>query len=163
MHPALLSESELLNACDVKQMRRGGPGGQRRNKVETAVVITHKATGIRAEASERRSRAENLAKAVFRLRLNMAVSVRGEADAASSVWQTRCASGRLSINPSHRDYPAMLAIALDAIADQRYDMSEAATVLGCTPSQLLKLVKLEPKAFQQLNQARADHGFHPMK
>ncbi|MFN5707736.1 MAG: peptide chain release factor family protein, partial [Planctomycetota bacterium] len=58
-HPASLPEEKLLADCDVVRTRRGGPGGQHRNKVETAVVITHRPSGVSAEANERRSQAEN--------------------------------------------------------------------------------------------------------
>jgi hypothetical protein len=44
--------------------------------VETAVVITHRPTGISAQASERRSQAENLAVAWKRLRVELALGVR---------------------------------------------------------------------------------------
>lgn len=57
-HPAAIDPDELLRQCDEKRIRRGGPGGQHRNKVETAVVLHHRPTGMTAEASERRSLAE---------------------------------------------------------------------------------------------------------
>ena len=69
VHPACLPIDELLAQCDVRHERRSGPGGQHRNKVATAVVLTHRPTGVRAEANERRSQAENHAEAVRRLRL----------------------------------------------------------------------------------------------
>src|SRR5262249_15351793 len=69
IHPAALPVEELLADCDVRRTRRSGPGGQRRNKVETAVTIVHRPTTISAEASERRSQAENCTLALFRLRL----------------------------------------------------------------------------------------------
>ena len=36
MHPAELPIPELLRQCEVVHTRRSGPGGQHRNKVETA-------------------------------------------------------------------------------------------------------------------------------
>ena len=58
-HPAALSPEELLHQCRARRTRRSGPGGQHRNKVETAGVLTHAPTGVQAEANERRSQAEN--------------------------------------------------------------------------------------------------------
>jgi hypothetical protein len=40
------------------------------------------------------------------------------------------------------------------------DMKAAASALGCTPSQLTKLLKDEPRAFLQVNQARNRLGLH---
>jgi protein subunit release factor B len=51
----------------VEYVKAGGPGGQHRNKTETGVRITHVPTGIVVTATERRSRAQNLAVALGRL------------------------------------------------------------------------------------------------
>ena len=58
----------MIAECNVRRLRRSGPGGQHRNKVETAVSLHHLPTGVSAEASERRSQAQNHAMALFRLR-----------------------------------------------------------------------------------------------
>ena len=50
-HPAAHDLERLLADCDVRFTRRSGPGGQNRNKVETAVVLTHRPTGLVAEAT----------------------------------------------------------------------------------------------------------------
>lgn len=53
VHPATLPPADLLKQTQEIHTRRSGPGGQHRNKTQTAVVLLHKPTGIAAEASER--------------------------------------------------------------------------------------------------------------
>lgn len=162
MHPAQLPVEQLLAQCSLKRTRRGGPGGQHRNKVETAVVIVHEPTGVRAEASERRSQAENRTQALFRLRVRLALEVRQqEASAApepSALWVQRSGGGRIEVSPRHDDFPALLAEALDAVEVSAADVSAAARQLGVTPSQLVKLLKQQPDALSAVNRQRTARG-----
>jgi hypothetical protein len=161
VHPSSLALDELSTACDLQFTRRSGPGGQNRNKVETAVIVTHRPTGVRSEAAERRTQGENLEVALFRLRLNLALQVRIAADPdapASDLWQSRCRGGQIAVNPSHDDFPALLAEALDRLDASRWDLRSAAAALGCTPSQLVKLLKDEPRALLLVNARRRALG-----
>ena len=166
VHPAALDGEQLLAECDMRRLRRSGPGGQHRNKVETAVVLHHRPTGVSAEANERRSQAENRSAALFRLRVNLALQVRrmcGPRYAPSTLWQSRCAGGRISVNESHADFPAVLAEALDVIASREAEVKTAATTLGCTASQLVKLLKRQSRALALVNRWRSERDLHPLK
>jgi hypothetical protein len=154
-----------LAECDVRRLRRSGPGGQHRNKVETAVSLHHLPTGVRAEASERRSQAQNQSLALFRLRVNLALEVRrpcGPDYAPSPLWQSRRGGG-LKISASSDDFPALLAEELDVLAGCDADPKRAAAVLGCTPSQLVRLLKLEPHALALVNGWRRDRQMHALR
>ncbi|MGB0768998.1 MAG: peptide chain release factor family protein [Phycisphaeraceae bacterium] len=166
MHPAALDDDKLLKDCDVASGRASGPGGQNRNKVETAIRITHRPTGIVAAATERRHKEQNRTQAIFRLRLKLAVQVREPMDPGSppsARWSSRVKANRLSINPSHDDYPALLAEALDRLASVGHELPVAATALGVSASQLIKLLRHEPAALERLNRRRSELGLCPVK
>lgn len=165
LHPAALPLDKLLADCDERRLRRGGPGGQHRNKVETAVELTHRPTGIAAEANERRSQQQNREVAITRLRIRLALAHRSpQADPTpSKLWLSRVRGERISINPKHVDFPTLLAEALDRLADLDWEPTEAAERLKITRSQLLKLLRLEPSALVLLNQERSDRDLKPLK
>jgi hypothetical protein len=160
-HPATLDPALLLRDCEVRRTRGSGPGGQHRNKVETALELVHKPTGVRAAAGESRSQNDNQKAAMFRLRVNLALHVRLPYELGappSDLWQSRCRKGRIALNQAHDDFPAMLAEALDVIATLRFDVGKAAAALSCTPSQLVKLLKDEPRALTLVNEQREKLG-----
>lgn len=163
MHPSLLSDEELLGQCEFGRGRSSGPGGQHRNKVETEVTLTHRPTGLKGKAGERRSQVENKRVALKRLRLVLAVQVREgvcDGDCRSELWKSRCRGGKISCNPKHADFSALLAEALDVIAAAGFDPKAASVRLECTTSQLIRFVKDHPPAFSWWNKARADQEMH---
>lgn len=163
-HPAAIPLDDLTRQCEFRTLRRSGPGGQHRNKVETAVIASHRPTGISAEANERRRQNENRKMAIWRLRINLALNVRGEPmENSSELWHSRLAGGRIVISPQHDDYPALLAEALDAIAARDWDIKQASEQLDCSASQLVKLLKHEPRALAHVNEARVSLGLHPFR
>jgi hypothetical protein len=166
VHPADLPDDRLLAACDVRRSRGGGPGGRHRNSTESRVVVRHVASGIEATAGERRSQHENLAVAVQRLRVALAVRVRsdrGAAAAPSDLWRSRNAGGRVSCNPAHRDFATLLAEALDVLASQGWDAHPAAARLAVSPTQLVRFVALSGAALAELNRARSALGLSPLR
>lgn len=167
MHPATLPDPDLLKQCDLTKGRSGGPGGQHRNKVETKVTLHHSTTGIEAHAGERRSALDNKRVALFRLRLALAIQVRHPVpigDARSELWKSRCSpDGKISCSPEHRDFPALLAEALDMIESTHLDTQRAALRLGCSHSQLIKLLKDHPAALEHVNKQRADRDLHELR
>jgi hypothetical protein len=163
-HPAQLPIEKLLSECRVETTRRSGPGGQHRNKVETAVVVEHLPSGLRGEGSERRSQLQNRQSALQRLRVKLALSIRHvPAFEPSELWRERAIGGRITVSVEHEDYPALLAEALDVINGHGSDVTAAAAQLGVTASQLVKLLKTEHAALAQVNLQRQALGLAPLR
>ena len=158
-HPATLSDAALRKQCRVTFGRGSGPGGQHRNKVETAVRMIHDPTGVAAAAGERRSQRENQLTAQRRLRLKLALGVRTGIDPGryrpSGLWERRRQGSKLPVNPRNRDYPALLAEALDVVVARGFDVGGAAGVLGVTMSQLARLIRHDKQAFALVNEGRS--------
>lgn len=155
-----------MRQCSLGKGRSSGPGGQHRNKVETEVTLVHAPTGIFAKAGERRSAVENKRVATRRLRLALATEARAavpDGDIRSEVWRSRVSGGSISCNERHTDFPTMLAEAMDVIYASGLDHKRAALRLGCTPSQLIKLIAKHPPALSRLNNDRMAKRLHPLR
>lgn len=166
IHPAAIDPDELLKSCTITKGRSSGPGGQHRNKVSTHVTVLHTPTGCSGQAGERRSAKENQSVALKRLRHILAIEIRlpvPAGDIRSDLWRSRCKNNRISCSSSHKDYPAMLAEALDVLEAMAYEPAQAALRMECSTSQILKLIASHPPAFVYLNAQRAKHNLHPLK
>jgi hypothetical protein len=184
MHPAALPIDQLLRDVEFRTTRGPGPGGQHRNKSDTMVRLTHRPTGIQAQAGERRSLDLNKGEAIFRLRLKLALEIRSTAAATmnpvsdvdllalvepSELWRSRVKrgatpnAGRLVVSASHDDFPALLAEALDALARLDDDVAKAARALHVSSSQLVKFLGAEPAALAALNERRRARGLAALR
>ena len=160
-HPAFLSDEELLRECEIQFLRRGGPGGQHRNKTESAVVFIHKPSQLSAEANERRSQADNRRLALFRLRLALALNVRNSIAPdiqPSELWRSRCRNQRIQVSADHADFPALLAELLDACTANHMELPATVAYLNVSSSQVVRMLKQYPAAWALFNQKRVEHG-----
>lgn len=128
--------------------------------------MKHLPTGVSAAATEKRSQAENKKAASERLRIQLAIKHRVEVasdDEPHDIWNSRIRGGRIVVSPSHFDFAIMLAEALDFLQASQLDFVDASERLRCTRSQLTKLLKIEPAAFQFVNESRRDRDLPPLK
>lgn len=164
-HPASLPDETILADCTLERGRIGGPGGQHRNKVETAITLTHRPTGQSAQAGERRSPKDNQRMALRRLRLAIATNIRTPVPAGeirSDLWLERTRGGKVAINPNHRDFPTMLAEAMDVVWAARMDIRKAAARLQVSRTQLVRLIAKHPAALAEMNAARVQRKLRPL-
>ena len=166
-HPAMLDDETLLKDVIFDFGRSSGPGGQHRNRKATACTATHMPTDISGEASERRRQSENRKVSISRLRRALAIRLRRnislEQFVSTPLWEERRSGNQLAINPKHRDYPCILAEALDIAFASEFDMRIAADTSQISSTQLLKIITHEPAAFVWLNEQRKERGLSALK
>ncbi len=154
-----MSDAELLRDCREERYKASGPGGQRRNKVTTALRLRHEPAGIVAQAEEGRSLDENRRRALRRLRGRIAIELRAPFDLASpdipqEFARYASADGRLAVNPKNPDYPLVVATALDALAAADGSYATAAAALGLTTSQCTKFLESDREVWRWISEGR---------
>ena len=162
-HPCDSPVATLLAKCQVTRTRGSGPGGQHRNKVETAIVVKHEPSGVIGQASEKRSQQANQEVAIARLRVNLALAIRTQRQSCSDRWQARTRQGKLQVNAKHFDYAAILAEAMDFVWQHQFDVAATAKQIGVSTSQLIKFLKTCPVAFESINRRRQDLNLNTLK
>ena len=151
VHPVELAEPMFLRQVEFRFGRRRGPGGQHRNKVETAVVARHRPTGVEAEANRRRSQAENRTTAIRKLRLELALQFRLPDRARSfpsPTWKQYHSAGGIRVAETNRDFAVVVAELFDCLAAHNGRLDEAARHLGASTGQLLRFLKRHKRLWQ---------------
>lgn len=160
-----LPDHALLAQCEQRRFRASGPGGQRRNKVETAVRLLHRPSGVTAQAAESRSMEVNRTAALRRLRMRLAFEVREPLESLPVEFLAqRGGDGSLSVNPHNPAYPLIVGTVLDALAAAHGRHAQAAKALGLTTSQLRRFLESDRELWRAVarmgdnsDRGRGDH------
>ena len=167
-----LSDEALLAQCEVDRFRASGPGGQKRNKTDSAVRLRHRPTTLTGEANESRSQHENRARALRRLRLEIAFMLREPPVREGAVLEgytpfgalgEALASGRFAMSPRNARFPAAIGALFDVIEACGWRLAEAAPHLGLTTSALSRALEAEDIVFRAANERRMALGLPTLR
>lgn len=150
-----LAEADLLSHCRVERCRGRGPGGQHRNRTDSAVTVTHTASGLSAGCDEHRSQHANLRLAVRRLRLTLALHWRLP---GARPPETPAPPG-----PRDERYPCWVAAVFDVLAHCGGRVSDAAALCGLSTGRLVRALARDPALWQEANRLRHHHGLPPLR
>jgi len=166
----LAGDDELVRQCEVDRYRASGPGGQHRNKTESAVRVRHLATGASAHADDSRSQHENKERAVKRLRGALAMTVREpvslEGYAAGAPLRALLDGGTARLGEKTRQTAAYwLAIAhlLDVFVAAGAEVAATAELVGMGSSALAKFLTHDDQVHRTANQYRTQRGLRPLR
>jgi len=161
-----LSDEGLQRQCRFETLRVSGPGGQNRNRRDTAVRLTHEPTGLIAQASERRSQHQNREEALDRLRATIALEVRRPIElegyvppeALQAILRRRNRIGR-----QHRDYWPGVQALLDLFVAMDGSVSGTAARAGLSTGALSRLLLTDPRLVRTVNGWRESHGMRALR
>jgi hypothetical protein len=156
------TDEKLLAQCRMEFYRSSGPGGQHRNKTESAVRLTHLASGVVATATERRNQHENRRNALARLRKAIALEVREpvapEAAPTGSLRAALADPAWPRISQKSEAYLVAAAGVLDYLEAGAAKVSDVAVRLGVSTASLVKFLSLDDDLWQAANRIRQRLG-----
>ncbi|MEM1067748.1 MAG: peptide chain release factor-like protein [Planctomycetota bacterium] len=168
LHPVLLEPDELLRQCSLRTQRRSGPGGQHRNKTSSGVFLTHQPTETVAEATERRSQADNRAVALQRLRLKLAVDIRthsildGVVNEIEHQLREKLIAGGMRLADSNPKKAPLLALLLNDLHACGGQPRQITNHWKTSSSSIIRLMRTHPPAWRILQEIRQHHGLRPL-
>ncbi|HVK85177.1 MAG TPA: peptide chain release factor-like protein [Kofleriaceae bacterium] len=166
----LASDDALIAQCEVDRYRASGPGGQHRNKTESAVRLRHKLTGVTAIGEDSRSQLENKLHAVRRLRAAIALDVREpvrlDGYAPSARLAAFAAAGTAPLGAKTRltgTYWAAIGELLDLLVAGGLEIAATAQRLGLSTGALSKLLLHDEQVARAVNDLRRAKGMRPLR
>ncbi len=159
-----LDDATLFAQCEFDRFRASGPGGQKRNRTNSAVRLRHRPTGLQAEANESRSQHENRARALRRLRLTIAVTLRAPVE-RTAYEPPAVLVAALAHPPGRRDPARLPAIAMlfDALEASDWRLSESADTLGTTSNAISRMLMADDRVWRAATERRQAFGLPPLR
>ena len=171
-------ETELLKDCRVDTYKSHGPGGQRKNKVETAVRLVHEPSGISAQGHQTRSQGRNKTLALRNLRMHIACACRqpqdlnqlAVPDEIAECFQRsprhaspRHAELRLALPGGNRRFWPVAAFVLDVFDAAEGQLSRASHALGISTANLAAFLRSHRHLLPAAQAIRKAHGHSPLR
>ncbi|MDA0270959.1 MAG: peptide chain release factor-like protein [Chloroflexi bacterium] len=162
-----LDDDALLAQCEVDRFRASGPGGQHRNKTDSAVRLRHRPTGLESVAVESRSQHDNRTSALRRLRVTIAAALRESIEIERYAPPPGLAGvirgGRISVAQRNPRYPAVVAEVFDLVEACGWRLSDAAMLLSVSTTALGRFLEADPVLFRAANGRREALGMTPLR
>jgi hypothetical protein len=163
-----LSDRDLLRQCEVTMFRASGPGGQKRNKTDSAVRLKHKPTGVMASASDSRLQQHNRTEALVRLRWRLAADVRRPVELehyAVPLPLRAFLPAQAGNRPGRRSAPYALAMQhlLDLFVTLDCSVSATAQRLGITTANAARLLLDSDWMARAVNRQREARGLRRLR
>lgn len=166
----LVGDDALIAQCEVDRYRASGPGGQHRNKTESAVRLRHKLSGVSAIGEDSRSQSENKLHAVRRLRSAIALELREPVSLDPYVPSRRLAAlvagGTAPLGAKTRltgEYWAAIGELLDLLVSGGLEIAATAQRLGITTGALSKMLLHDDQVARAVNDLRRAKGMRPLR
>jgi hypothetical protein len=163
----IADDQVLLRDCEVDTYRSHGPGGQKRNKTDSAVRVRHLPTGLIVIAPESRSQHENRARGLRRIRFTIALHARSPVETdpfEPSKSLAECLTkARILIGKKDQRYPLIVAEILDLLDACDAQLSTTAAHLGITTGNLASFINNDPKLADGVNHMREKRGLKRIK
>ena len=166
----LASDEALIAQCEVDRYRASGPGGQHRNKTESAVRLRHRLSGVSAIGEDSRSQSENKHHAVRRLRSAIALELREPVRLESYVPSARLsafvAAGTAPLGAKTRqtgEYWAAIGELLDLLVAGKLEIAATAQRLAITTGAMSKLLLHDELVARTVNDLRRARNRRPLR
>lgn len=154
-----LDDETLMQYCQQETYKASGPGGQHRNKTDSAVRISLLDRSVVALCADHRSQHRNRTEALRRLRAAIAIEIRlplnpqerlKQWEESSKKWEESWKLGK-----KDRRYARFLAHLLDVLAFHEWAIGLSADRLGVSTGKLVRTLSRDPHAWNAVNQARS--------
>ena len=149
-----LDDAALSALCTWEFFKGSGPGGQKRNKTSSAARVRLAEFDLSAEDCTERSQLANRRNALAKLRMRLALEVRGSPAAQLEV--------PFATSIRHPLYPLLAAGVTDHLEECSFDHRAAALRIGVTPTALLRKIAADPVWWSRFSARRRELGLPPL-
>jgi hypothetical protein len=151
-----MSDAELLRHCRMDVMRGSGPGGQKRNRTESAVRLTVQGSGVQVVCDKTRSQAKNRELALREIRLRLALECRFPTQETERGWTEPPPL-------KHPEFPVWVARVLDVFASHGWQAGETARALKTSTNHFSRGVLSDDRVLRAVNRERERLGLRALK